>query len=70
MKNVRGFYMIKSGDMIPPAWMIEAIEKLRKEQEQRRPELRIEMPMPMPMPPRRDLEDEKEQEDSIIISLR
>jgi benzoyl-CoA reductase/2-hydroxyglutaryl-CoA dehydratase subunit BcrC/BadD/HgdB len=33
---------------ILPAWMIEELEKLRKEQERKRPELRIEIPLPIP----------------------
>ena len=61
--------MIKLGDMILPAWMIEALEKLRKEQDQKRPELRIEMPLHEPERRIRENESE-EQEDTIIISLR
>ena len=33
---------------ILPAWMIEELERLRKEQQVERPQLRIEIPLPTP----------------------
>lgn len=52
---------------ILPAWLIEDLEKLRKEQERKRPELHIQLPLREEI--RLDPE-KKEDEDVIIIPLR
>lgn len=49
---------------IPPAWMIEELEKLRREQKKKQEELRIEIPCYIP--PLKNTEEESDEQDTTI----
>lgn len=54
--------------MVPPDWMIEKLERLRREREDlQRPQLWIELPEPPP--PRREREPADRPREPIVIDL-
>lgn len=54
--------------MVPPNWMIEELERLRREREDlQRPQLRIEPPEPLPT--RREREPAGRPREPIVIDL-